>query len=70
MTQGERSERVIDLQGVAHELTEIALALPYGWGVLLEADGQVRIVPPEVGHLTSGSGGRSTVVGQRHRVVL
>jgi hypothetical protein len=51
--QGERSERVVSLQGVAHELTEIALALPHGWGVLIESNGQVRIVPPGTGRTQS-----------------
>jgi hypothetical protein len=44
--QGERSERVKALQKLSHELTEVALGLPYGWAVLIESNGQVRMVPP------------------------
>jgi hypothetical protein len=42
----ERSEARHGLQ-VAHELTEIVLALPLGWHVTMDPSGQFRILPPE-----------------------
>lgn len=45
--RSEESDKLYDMsQELAHELTEIAIALPPGWQVQLDPNGQMRVLPP------------------------